>query len=88
MNHRLDGRLRKLENKQAAELDRDREIRLTWVTNGSRGCGLWHESERSPEERTSRYRPDAQPPPVVAVESTTNDVGATCSKEADQQEES
>ena len=65
MNHRLDRRLRKLEIKQAAKLDRDREIRIVWVTaNRGRGPGLWHESDLSPEERTSMHGLAATPPVV------------------------
>ncbi len=88
MNHRLDRRLRNLEEKQAAERDCDREIRITWVTaNSSRGRGLWQESELAPEERTSRYSLVAQPPPLGAVESAKNDIGPTGSAEEEEQEE-
>jgi hypothetical protein len=87
MNHHLDGRLRKLEQKQAEELCRDREIRVIWVTaNSSRGPGLWHESELTPEERTSLLCLVAQRTPV-AVESTKKDARPTCSVEDKEEQE-
>jgi hypothetical protein len=88
MNHRLDGRLRKLEQAHAAELDRDREIRIMWVTaNSSRGPGLWLESELSAEERTSMNSLVTQPPPIVAVGRTEIDAGPTCAAEEVEQGE-
>jgi hypothetical protein len=81
MNHRLDYRLRKLEQKQAAELDRDRKIMIMWVTeNSSHGPGLWHESELSSEERESLDSLVAEPTPEE-VEPQNNQVVPTRSTE-------
>ena len=87
MNHRLDHRLRKLEQKQAAELDRDRKITIMWVTeNSSHGPGLWHESELSSEERESLDSLVAEPTPEE-VESKNNEVVPTRSAEEEELEE-
>ena len=87
MNHRLDRRLRKLEQKQAAELDRDRKITIMWVTeNSSHGPGLWHESELSSEERESLDSLVAEPTPEE-VESKNKEVVPTRSAEEEELEE-